>query len=192
VFLPRDWQVEDRGKCSIWHWSGRQIDLMSEVLGWIGWVLILYCMCLGITDVFLRYVLNAPSMWIGTSIQAALVLIACVGGAYALNHGAFVKLDLFYDGASPRNKAILDLMTAPFTLLFLGVLIWKGIDAALLSIKLNQVTPTGVPLPIYPIKSAIPIAAAAVLLVVLKQLAIDIRHLVTGQAPAPVAEDRSP
>jgi len=165
---------------------------MSEVLGWIGWVLILYCMCLGITDVFLRYVLNAPSMWIGTSIQAALVLIACVGGAYALNHGAFVKLDLFYDGASPRNKAILDLMTAPFTLLFLGVLIWKGIDAALLSIKLNQVTPTGVPLPIYPIKSAIPIAAAAVLLVVLKQLAIDIRHLVTGQAPAPVAEDRSP
>ncbi|MFP7570262.1 TRAP transporter small permease subunit [Marivita sp. S2033] len=170
------------------HWTGRGIDAMSEFLGWLGWILILYCMCFGITDVFLRYVLNVPSMWIGTSIQAAMVLIACVGGAYALNHGSFVKLDLFYANASARTQAILDILTVPFTLLFLGVLIWKGIDAALLSIKLNQVTPTGVPIPIYPIKSMIPLAAIAVLLVVLKQLAIDIRTLVTGQ-PAREAFD---
>ncbi|WP_417427124.1 TRAP transporter small permease subunit [Hoeflea sp.] len=154
---------------------------MCEFLGWLGWGLILYAMCFGITDVFLRYVLNAPSMWIGTSIQAAMVLIACVGGAYALNHGSFVKLDLFYASASARTKAILDILTVPFTFLFLGVLFWKGVDAALLSIKLNQVTPTGVPIPIYPIKSAIPLAAVVVMLVVLKQLAIDIRTLVTGQ-----------
>lgn len=171
------------------HWSGRGIDVLSEFLGWLGWILILYCMCFGITDVFFRYVLNEPSMWIGTSIQAALVLIACVGGAYSLNHGSFVKLDLFYAAASPKTKAILDILTVPFTFLFLGVLIWKGIDAALLSIKLKQVTPTGVPIPIYPIKSAIPLAAGVVLLVVLKQLAIDIRTLVTGQAPEMKGED---
>jgi len=163
------------------HWYGRGVDAMSEFLGWLGWILILYCMCFGITDVFLRYVLNAPSMWIGTSIQAAMVLIACVGGAYALKHDSFVKLDLFYAGASARNKAILDILTVPFTFLFLGALIWKGHDAALLSIKLNQVTPTGVPIPIYPIKSAIPLAAMAVLLVVIKQLILDIRTLVTGK-----------
>src|SRR5690606_15584088 len=110
-------------------------------------------------------------------------------GAYALNHGSFVKLDLFYAGATARNKAILDILTVPFTLLFLGALIWKGIDAALLSIKLNQVTPTGVPIPIYPIKTAIPIAAVAVSLVVFKQLAIDIRTLATGQAPEEIVED---
>lgn len=171
------------GTSAMWYRARRGIDAMSELLGWLGWILILYCMCFGITDVFLRYALNAPSMWIGTSIQAALVLIACVGGAYALNHRAFVKLDLFYAGASPRRKAVLDVLTVPFTFLFLGVLIWKGTDAALLSIKLNQVTPTGVPIPIYPIKSAIPIAAFTVLLVVFKQLAIDIRTLVTGEAP---------
>ncbi|QIE57442.1 TRAP transporter small permease subunit [Pikeienuella piscinae] len=165
------------------YWAERCIGAMSELLGWMGWILILYCMCFGISDVFMRYALNAPSMWIGTSIQAALVLIACVGGAYALKHRAFVKLDLFYAGASPRRKAILDLLTAPFTFLFLGVLIWKGAEAAMLSIKLNQMTPTGVPIPIYPIKTAIPIAGIAVLLVVLQQLAIDIRTLVSGQDP---------
>ena len=174
------------------HWYARGVDAMSEFLGWIGWILILYCMSFGVTDVFMRYVLNAPSMWIGTSIQAAMVLIACVGGAYALKHGAFVKLDLFYAGASTRTKAILDILTVPFTFLFLWALIKWGIDSALLSIKLKQVTPTGVPIPIYPIKSAIPLAGIAVLLVVIKQLAIDIRTIVTGQGPEEETSEELP
>jgi TRAP-type mannitol/chloroaromatic compound transport system permease small subunit len=35
-----------------------------------------------------------------------MVLIACMGGAYALKHGAFIKLDLFYVHFSKRKKAI--------------------------------------------------------------------------------------
>jgi TRAP-type mannitol/chloroaromatic compound transport system permease small subunit len=167
----------------------RGVDAISELFGWVGWLLILYCMCFGITDVFLRYMLNMPSMWIGTSIQAAMVLIACVGGVYALNHNAFVKLDLFYARASARNRARLDILTVPFTFLFLSVLIWKGWDAAMLSLRLNQVTPTGIPIPIYPIKMAIPLTAVVVLLVVLKQLLIDIRTLITGVGPEPDPED---
>jgi len=52
------------------------IDGVSELMGRIGWVIVLYCMTFGVTDVFMRYVLNAPSMWIGTSMQAAMVLLA--------------------------------------------------------------------------------------------------------------------
>lgn len=78
---------------------------------------------------------------------------------------------------------MLDLLTVPFTVLFLVVLIWKGVDAALLSIKLNQVTPTAVPIPIYPIKSIIPLAAAVVLLVVVKQIVRDVRTLLSGRPP---------
>lgn len=167
----------------LWRGVERLIDAITEVLGRIGWLLILYCMIFGVTDVFLRYALNAPSQWIGTTLQAAMVLIACTGGAYALKYDAFVKLDLFYANASTRTKAVLDVLTAPFTLLFLGVLIWKGIDAALLSIKFKQVTPTAVPIPIYPIKSIIPMAAAIVLLVVVKQLVRDVRTMVGAGQP---------
>ena len=39
-----------------------------------------------------------------------VVLLACVGGVYALRYDSFVKLDLFYANASTRKKAILDLM----------------------------------------------------------------------------------
>ena len=159
------------------------VDGIAETMGRIGWLLVLYCMVFGVTDVFLRYVMNAPSMWIGTTLQAAMVLMACMGGAYALKHDAFVKLDLFYASAAPRTQAVLDVITATFTVLFLTVLIWKGVEAALFSIRLNQVTPTAVPIPIYPIKSMIPLAAFFVLLVVLKKFVIDVRTIVRGPSP---------
>jgi len=159
----------------------KAIDFIAEAMGRIGWVLLLYCMIFGVSDVFLRYVLNAPSLWISTTVQVAMVLMACVGGVYALNDNAFVKLDLFYANFSARKKAICDLITVVFTLLFLGVLIWKGIAAAQLSVKLNQMTPTSIPIPIYPIKIFIPIAAVFMLLVVIKNIVNDVRTIVSGE-----------
>lgn len=148
--------------------------VISEVMGRIGWILILYCMVFGVADVFMRYALNAPSQWIGTTLQAAMVLLACVGGVYALQHDSFVKLDLFYANASTRKKAVLDILTAPFAILFLVVLIWKGYEAASLSLMLNQHTPTSIPIPIYPIKYAIPVSGALVLLIFVKHLIRDL------------------
>lgn len=162
----------------VWKFYEKGVDLIAGIMGKIGWLLILYCMIFGVMDVFLRYVLNAPSLWISTTVQAAMVLMACVGGVYALNEKAFVKLDLFYANFSPRKKAICDVFTSVFTFLFLGVLIWKGISAAQMSIMLKQVTPTGVPIPIYPIKTFIPISAVFVLLVVIKNLGNDIMTIV--------------
>lgn len=164
----------------LWSMTERGIDLLAEALGRIGWVLLLYCMIFGVTDVFLRYVLNAPSLWISTTVQVAMVLMACVGGVYSLNDNAFVKLDLFYANFSPRKKAICDIITVVFTFLFLSVLIWKGTTAALLSVKLKQMTPTGVPIPIYPLKIFIPISAVFMLLVVIKKLVNDIKTVITG------------
>ncbi len=150
---------------------------ISAVVGRIGWFLILYCMAFGVSDVFMRYVLNTPSQWIGTTLQAAMVLLACTGGIYALQHDSFVKLDLFYANASTRSKAILDVLTAPIAILFLVALIWKGYDAAAFSLKLNQWTPTSIPIPIYPIKFAIPLSGVFVLLIVVKNLIRDLQTI---------------
>lgn len=165
----------------LWSMTERAIDLIAEGMGRIGWVLLLYCMIFGVTDVFLRYVLNAPSLWISTTVQVAMVLLACVGGAYALNDDAFVKLDLFYANFSPRKKAICDIITVVFTFLFLAVLIWKGTTAALLSVKLKQVTPTSIPIPIYPLKIFIPISGVIMMLVVIKKFVNDIQTVISGE-----------
>lgn len=157
----------------------RTIDAVAEVAGWFGWLLVLYCMVLGVTDVFLRYAMNQPSLWIGTTLQAAMVLMACVGGAYAIKYDAFVKLDVFYANASKRKQAILDILTSVFSFMFLYVLITRGIDAAQLSLRLGQVTPTAVPIPLYPIKAAIPLGAALVLIMLIRKLVHDVIIVVT-------------
>lgn len=161
----------------LWRKAERALDYSAEFMGWIAWLLILYCMILGVIDVFMRYVLNSASLWIGTTIQAAMVLMACTAGIYAFKHNAFVKLDLLYAGLRPKRKAICDIVTSVYTFLFLGVLIWKGIGAAQISWMLNQHTPTAVPIPIYPIKAVIPFSAAFVLLLVIRQLVHDVRIL---------------
>lgn len=158
----------------------RGIDFIAEMMGRVGWVLILYCTLFGVTDVFLRYVLNSPSLWISTTLQYAMVLLACVGGIYSLNDNAFVKLDLFYANFSARKKAVCDIITVVFTFLFLSVLVWKGYQAAMLSVKLNQSTPTSIPLPIYPLKIFFPITGLIMLLIVIKKLVRDIRTLASG------------
>jgi len=164
------------------------IDLISEIFGRIGWVLLMYCMLLGVTDVFLRYVMNTPSLWISTTVQVAMVLMACVGGVYALNDNAFVKLDLFYANFSARKKAICDIITVVFTFMFLVVLVWKGWQAGMMSLKMKQVTPTSIPIPIYPLKIFIPIAGFVMILVVLKKLVNDIITVISGKAPVTAAK----
>ncbi|MGC3875203.1 TRAP transporter small permease subunit [Halomonas sp. GXIMD04776] len=161
----------------IFKWFNKLIDVSAEVLGVVGSLLVLYCMFFGVADVFMRYVLNSASQWISVTMQAAMVLIACAGGIYSLKHGAFIKLDIFYARWSKRKRAFFDIVTSVYTFLFLGVLIWKGIQAAKLSVMLNQVTPTAIPIPIYPIKIIIPIAAAFVLLMVVKHFVTDLRTL---------------
>lgn len=164
-----------------WNMTEKVIDFIAEVMGRIGWVLLLYCMTFGVSDVFLRYVLNKPSLWISTTVQIAMVLMACVGGIYALNDDNFVKLDLFYANFSARKKAICDIITVVFTVMFLSVLIWKGSSAAMLSLKMKQVTPTSIPFPIYPIKIFIPISAVIMLAVVFKKFVNDVITVVTGE-----------
>lgn len=165
-----------------WNTYDKVVDFIAETMGRIGWLLIIYLMVFGVTDVFLRYVLNAPSLWISSTLQVAMVLLACVGGIYSLNDNAFVKLDLFYANYSDNKKAIVDLITVVFTLLFLGVLVLKGYQAAMLSIKLNQHTPTSIPIPIYPLKMFFPVTGVIMLMVVIKKVARDIRTLTSKES----------
>lgn len=173
------------GRMALMRGIDRLIGGISELAGMIGWLLILYCMIFGVTDVFLRYALNQPSMWIGTTMQAAMVLMACVGGVYAYQQDAFVKLDIFYANASRRRRAVLDVLTAGFAFVFLYMLITRGYDAAALSYRLNQTTPTAIPIPLGPIKSAIPLTASVVLLLVIRNFVRDLRIIFAADGDEP-------
>lgn len=158
-----------------WNKIGQGIESVNEWGGRIGWFLILYLMSFGLYDVIMRYLFDRPSLWIWLTLQFAMVTLACVAGGYALLHGAFVKLDILYGRFSPRVKAILDIFTFAFTFLYCYVLIWKGIEAAHASIAMHQMTPTAIRMPVYWVKTLIPLGAFLVLLVAMKKFVFDIK-----------------
>ena len=165
-----------------WNKIGQAIESMNEVGGRIGWFLILFLMSFGLYDVIMRYLFNMPSQWIWMTLKMGVVMLAALAGGYALQKGAFIKLDLVYARFSPRSKAIADILTFVFILLSCVVLIWKGIEAAQGSIAIRQMTHSVPRLPVYWLKALIPLGAFLVLLVAVKKFISDIKTVLHGGA----------
>jgi len=163
-----------------WKNLERSIIYINELGGKIGCLLVLFLMCFGLYDVIMRYLFDRPSLWIWETLQFGMVILACVAGGYAFLHDSFVKLDIFYARISPRVRAILDIVTFFFTLLYCAVLIWKGIDLVSMSWSIREMTPSAVQLPVYPLKLLVPLAGLLFLLVAVQKLFHDIKTVIQG------------
>lgn len=79
-----------------------------------------------------------PPIWTDEMAQFLLMGYFMLGGAYALQMGSAVRMDLLYSRWSDRTKAAVDAVTI-FTLLFyLGVLLWGGIESTQYSIEFDE------------------------------------------------------
>lgn len=144
----------------------RFADLLSA---WFGkafaWLIILMAFGVGY-EVFVRYVLNSPTVWaldVSFMMYGTLFMMA---GAYTLSKDGHVRGDFLYRTWSPRTQAKVDL-TLYFLFFFPGVLalILAGWKYAVRSWGYGEVSinsPTGIP--IYQYKSVI--VAAGVLLLI--------------------------
>ena len=65
-----------------------------------------------------------PSFWTLEIAQFAMVAYYMLGGAYSIQLGANVRMDLFYHTWSTRRKAWFDAFTVLFLLFYLGVLFY--------------------------------------------------------------------
>ena len=78
-----------------------------------------------------------PSLWTLEMAQFVMVGYFILGGPYAMQLGAHVRMDLFYAKQSPRRRAAWDAFTI-FTLIFyLGVMIWGAWDSFAYSLGLT-------------------------------------------------------
>lgn len=78
-----------------------------------------------------------PSLWTLEMAQFIMVAYFILGGPYAMQMGAHVRMDLFYAKQSPRRRALWDAFTI-FTLIFyLGVMVWGAWDSFSYSLGLK-------------------------------------------------------
>lgn len=141
------------------------IDSLST---WVGkafaWLILV--LTFGVSyEVFVRYVLRAPTTWafdISYISYGALFLMA---GAYTLSRNGHVRADVVYRFWRPRVQATMDLMLyLVFFLPAVAAWMYSGWGYARTSIEFREVSifsPAGVP--VFPLKALIPVTGVLLL-----------------------------
>ncbi len=159
----------------------KAIDQISEKSGKAVSFLILFLVGVIIYEVVARYLFKSPTNWaheISQMIYGAYVILL---GAYVLNRGGHVNVDLLYGRFQPRTRAIIDLFTWLLFFYFCGLLLWKGGEMAWDSFVFRETDSTSFAPPLYPIKMMIPLGALLILLQGLAKFIRDLTFAVTGK-----------
>ncbi len=159
----------------------RAIDGLNRwVARIISWAIILI---IGATvyEVVMRYIFNAPTIWVfefNYLVHGPYFLLL---GAYTFAQGGHVNVDILYGRLSPRSKATMDLITSPILFFFLIMMFWYGGKFALNSLSFKETLSSAWAPPVYPVKLIIPVAAILLILQGLAKFIRDFHFAVTGR-----------
>jgi TRAP-type mannitol/chloroaromatic compound transport system permease small subunit len=81
---------------------------------------------------------SAPPIWTDEMAQFLLLGYFILGGAYALQLGSAVRMDLLYSRWSDRTRALVDAVTILTLFFYLGVLLWGGIESLLYALEYDE------------------------------------------------------
>jgi TRAP-type mannitol/chloroaromatic compound transport system permease small subunit len=114
-----------------------------------------------------RLILGVPVNWALEMSQFLLSAYYLLGGAYSMQLGAHVRMDLLYDRLSARKRALTDAITILFVIFYLIVLATGGISSTEYAITHNQKNYTAWGPLLWPIKA---VMTLGVFLMVLQAL----------------------
>jgi TRAP-type mannitol/chloroaromatic compound transport system permease small subunit len=130
----------------------RYIAFADRLSAWVGkafaWAIMI--MILGVSyEVFMRYLLSAPTSWAFDVTFIMYGALFMMGGAYALSRDSHVRADFLYRLWRPKTQAAVELVLY-FFFFFPGILalIFAGTKYALRSWRYGEVSvnsPAGVP-----------------------------------------------
>jgi TRAP-type mannitol/chloroaromatic compound transport system permease small subunit len=142
------------------------IDSLST---WVGkafaWLILV--LTLGISyEVFVRYVLRAPTTWAFDFSYINYGAMFLMAGAYALSRNNHVRGDVLYRFWRPRVQASMDLLLyIIFFMPAVAAFLYAGWNFAAMSVRFREVSifsPAGVP--VFPLKALIPLTGFFLLL----------------------------
>ena len=141
------------------------IDRLVEVVGeWTSWVSLVIIVLMA-TNVILRYLFSAGSVWSQELEWHLLVPLVLFGMSYALRHGEHVRVDILYAKFPERAKVAVDLVSALLAVAISLIVIWLSLQYVQQSYVIDESSPDpgGIPHR-YLIKGLIPVGFALLLL----------------------------
>lgn len=163
------------------------IDEISVATGKLYSFLIWGLFGLMTVEVVRRYVFNAPIMGVQDVSTAYFGAYYVMAAAYTLWAKGHVSVDVLYVLAPKRGRAILDLLTFPFFLIFAGALIYTGWKFGMLATWVEgvgwnlEVDQSHLRLPLYPVKWTIAVGSFLLLLQGLAKFIRDLKLAISGK-----------
>ena len=147
----------------------RFLFFVESLSTWVGkafaWLILV--LTLGISyEVFVRYVLRAPTTWAFDFSYITYGAMFLMAGAYTLARNGHVRADVIYRFLRPRTQATLDLVL--YILFFfpaVAAFMYAGWNYAQMSVRFREVSifsPAGIP--VFPLKALIPVTGVLLLL----------------------------
>lgn len=121
-----------------------------------------------------RGIFDKPHIWVVEMAQFLLAAYYFLGGAYSIQTGSHVRMDLLYSRWSPRGKAIADVITAILLLYYLAILLYGGLSSAQYALEYGQTNYSAWAPPLAPIKIIMCIGIVMMLLQIVSAFVKDL------------------
>ena len=164
------------------------IEALNGAVGRVTAVSLLGLIGLVVWEVFLRYVLQAPTTWSNELVGYVFAGYILLGGGYTLLHRDHVAMDIVYARLSPRARATLDVLTAGFVIIYCAVLLRETAVMAYEAWETGQRANSDWSPPLFPIYLVLPVGAALILLQAIAKLVRDLHLAFTGRVLLPEPE----
>ena len=115
-----------------------------------------------------------PSLWTLEMAQFIMVAYFILGGPYAMQMGAHVRMDLFYGNWSIRKKAWVDCFTVLLLIFYLSVMLYGGLDSTAYSLEYGERAPSLWRPYMWPVKVVMCLGILLMLLQAISELIKDI------------------
>ena len=146
----------------------RLYNIIDNINEWTGkifsWVLLIFLL-LTVIEVILRKFFNSPTIWnLEITVQLYALHFLMLSG-YTLLHNAHVNIDCIYAKFNERTRAVLDVVG--YSVLFFPfgfIILYQGVKYSLKSWSIFETGWGNFPIPLYPIKTFIPLMAFLLLI----------------------------
>lgn len=124
----------------LWRSARRFTRAVDALNAWVGqfamWLLVLMLGVLvwGIAS----QAIDVRSIWVIEMAQFTLVSYYLLGGAWTMQRGVHVRMDVFYSRWQPRTRSVMDSLTAVFLIFFLVMLVVGGWESSAYALETGQ------------------------------------------------------
>lgn len=115
----------------------RIVEAVNYRIGRFAMYLLFVLMAVMMWSSFARTALT-PAIWTDEMGQFLLLGYFMLGGAYSLQLGSAVRMDLFYSRWSDRTRALVDAVTILALIFYLVVLLYGGIESTAYALEYGE------------------------------------------------------